>query len=84
MFRQTNFDVTFPFSDKYNCNKIEDCIDASVKWLSAIFCFDKITIRQNCTSGKRRFDEMTFRENDVAPLTARRSPLERFGLNVSC
>ena len=42
--------------------------DASVKWLSAIFCFGKTTIRQNCISAKRRFDEMTFRENDVAPI----------------
>ena len=26
MFTETNFDVTFPFSDKYNCNKIERCL----------------------------------------------------------
>ena len=26
MFTGNNFDVTFPFSDKYNCNKIEHCI----------------------------------------------------------
>ena len=29
--------------------------------------FGKTTIRQNWISAKRRFDEMTFRENDVAP-----------------
>ena len=40
--------------------------DASVKWLSAIFCFGKTTIRQNCISTKLRFDEMTFRENGGA------------------
>ena len=26
MFTETNFDVTFPFSGKYNCNEIEHCI----------------------------------------------------------
>ena len=26
MFTETNFDATFPFSDKYNCNKIERCL----------------------------------------------------------
>ena len=46
---------------------IRPCND-SVKWLSTIFCFGKITIRQNLISEKRGFDEMTFRENDLAPL----------------
>ena len=41
--------------------------DDSVKWLSAIFGFGKITIRRNWISANRRFDEMTFREHDVAP-----------------
>ena len=31
------------------------------------FFFGKPTIRQSCISLKRRFDEMMFRENDVAP-----------------
>ena len=35
------------------------------------FFFGKTTIRQNCISAKRRFDEMTFRENDVAPVHSR-------------
>ena len=26
MFTETNFGLTFPFSDKYKCNKIEHCI----------------------------------------------------------
>ena len=34
------------------------------------FFFGKTTIRQDCISAKRRFDEMTFRENDVAPIFA--------------
>ena len=31
------------------------------------FFFSKTTIRPNCISAKRRFHEMTFRENDVTP-----------------
>ena len=46
-----------------NCT-IRPC-DDSDKWLSAIF--DVKTVRQNCISAKRRFDEMTVRENDMAP-----------------
>ena len=41
--------------------------DNSIKWLLANFFSGKTTIRQNCISEKRRFDEMTFRENDVPP-----------------
>ena len=36
MFTETNFDVTFPFSDKYNCNKIEPCIPLAKV---IIYCF---------------------------------------------
>ena len=39
----------------YEVSLIRPC-DDSVKWLSAFF-FGKTTIRQNCISAKRRFDE---------------------------
>ena len=38
MFTETNFDVTFPFSDKYNCNKIEHCIPLA-KVIFLLFLF---------------------------------------------
>ena len=40
MFTETDFDVTFPFSDKYNCNKIEHCISLA----KVIFYYSYINV----------------------------------------
>ena len=53
-------------SNRYLAERHFNDTSFSRKSFSVIF-FNKTTIRQNCISAKRRFDEMTFRENDVAP-----------------